>query len=413
MAIIYTYPTKATPVDNDLILISDSADSNKTKQVTVASIKGQTAGVTSVAATLPLVASAATGDTTLSLSGLSALGTAGQVIKVNSGATALEFGTISVGGLPIEEEGTEITSAAAKINFTGTGATASANGNDITVNIPAMSIENSGSALISGITTLNFGTNLVPVSAGPGTNKVTIDASGGGGGISFSGTTVNGIATYSNSTTATVSSAFTVSGNKLSAPAGTLADPSIEVGAIGGLYAASGGILLAHNGANAIGVTSASTLNYKLTQFNAGLKFGSAGSTLSNYEFGTWTPTVYSPSGSWSGTASTGYYEVVGDMVRAYFKISTTNYPANYPMNINNLPIVATTTAAYLGGVQVYTNTSSVQVGRATTGIITGANIVQFKTLQTSGNVNELIDSKYQPTGATGTLEGLITYKKS
>ena len=84
MAIIYTYPTKATPVDADLILISDSADSNKTKQVTVASIKGQTAGVTSVAATLPLVASAATGDTTLSLSGLSALGTAGQVIKVNS-----------------------------------------------------------------------------------------------------------------------------------------------------------------------------------------------------------------------------------------------------------------------------------------------------------------------------------------
>ena len=97
MAIIYTYPTKATPVDADLILISDSADSNKTKQVTVASIKGQTAGVTSVAATLPLVASAATGDTTLSLSGLSSLGTAGQVIKVNSGATALEFGTVGGG----------------------------------------------------------------------------------------------------------------------------------------------------------------------------------------------------------------------------------------------------------------------------------------------------------------------------
>jgi len=50
MAIIYTYPTKTTPVDNDLILISDSADSNKTKQITVASIKGQTAGVTSIIA---------------------------------------------------------------------------------------------------------------------------------------------------------------------------------------------------------------------------------------------------------------------------------------------------------------------------------------------------------------------------
>ena len=97
MAIIYTYPVKATPVDADLVLISDSADNNNTKQVTISSIKGLTAGVTSVAATLPLVASAATGDTTLSLSGLSALGTAGQVIKVNSGATALEFGTVGGG----------------------------------------------------------------------------------------------------------------------------------------------------------------------------------------------------------------------------------------------------------------------------------------------------------------------------
>ena len=33
MAIIYTYPTKATPANDDLVLISDSADGNKTKQV--------------------------------------------------------------------------------------------------------------------------------------------------------------------------------------------------------------------------------------------------------------------------------------------------------------------------------------------------------------------------------------------
>ena len=99
--------------------------------------------------------------------------------------------------------------------------------------------------------------------------------------LSFSGSTANGIATYSNSTTAAVSSVFTVSGNKLSAPSGTLADPSIEVGAVGGLYAASGGILLAHSGTNAIGVSSSSIVNYKLTQLNSGLKFGSAGSTSS------------------------------------------------------------------------------------------------------------------------------------
>ena len=139
MAIIYTYPTKATPVDADLILISDSADSNKTKQVTVASIKGQTAGVTSVAATLPLVASAAIGDTTLSLSGLSALGTAGQVIKVNSGATALEFGTVGGG---------------------------------------TFSVKDSGGTAITGIDTLDFNTNL-SVSHSSGSSTVTINASSG------------------------------------------------------------------------------------------------------------------------------------------------------------------------------------------------------------------------------------------
>lgn len=43
MAIIYTYPVKATPNTNDLILISDSEDSNKTKQVTIGSLPGGTA----------------------------------------------------------------------------------------------------------------------------------------------------------------------------------------------------------------------------------------------------------------------------------------------------------------------------------------------------------------------------------
>ena len=35
MAIIYTYPIKTTLADGDLILISDSADVNKTKNATV------------------------------------------------------------------------------------------------------------------------------------------------------------------------------------------------------------------------------------------------------------------------------------------------------------------------------------------------------------------------------------------
>ena len=126
MAIIYTYPTKTTPVDADLILISDSADSNKTKQVTVASIKSQTAGVTkivagtnvtisptnglgdvtinssggsggvtAVTATSPLVSSG--GNTpAVSLSGITGFGAAYQVLKVNGTADGLYWDTAGV-----------------------------------------------------------------------------------------------------------------------------------------------------------------------------------------------------------------------------------------------------------------------------------------------------------------------------
>ena len=67
MAIIYTYPTKTTLATSDLILISDSADSNKTKNATVTSIKDAIDVVDSITATSPLVASGSTGAITLSI----------------------------------------------------------------------------------------------------------------------------------------------------------------------------------------------------------------------------------------------------------------------------------------------------------------------------------------------------------
>lgn len=70
MAIIYTYPTKSTPVGADKVLISDSADNNATKQVTVtsltalgtgvATISGGTTGLTPAAATAGTVTLAGT-----------------------------------------------------------------------------------------------------------------------------------------------------------------------------------------------------------------------------------------------------------------------------------------------------------------------------------------------------------------
>ena len=475
MAIIYTYPVKTNPVGNDLILISDSADSNKTKQVTISSIKGLTAGVTSVTATSPLIASAATGDTTLSLSGLSALGTAGQVIKVNSGATALEFGTISGGDLPIEEEGSQITAAAAKINFTGTGATASASGNDVTVNIPAISIQNSGVALISGITTLDFGTSLTPTSAGPGTNKVTIDASSGG--ISFSGTTANGIATYSSATTANVSSNLTIDNTnkklsigstysiqdlsgafnigslsstqnqenisfyingsekvkidedgRLVSSAGSAANPNLKLGAGNdGIYGTSNTVQIVTNGTSKINVSDGSTADIQmndLVEFSYGLKFGSSGSTLSTYTEATWTggPTLtFSVGGAATLSASAGSYRVIGDMVFAQFQFTFSS--GGYGTADLSLPVSGVAGTGSINFAKMNSNVGNSPVSTPVTGdILTNAasirlqsfNYDQDSSSHVYGQLFELVATSGQPIFQNGdVVSGTIIYRKS
>ena len=79
MAIIYTYPVKTNPVANDLILISDSADNNKTKQVKVSSLPSSGGGsVSSVGFSLSnLAAFDITGDNPVTGSGTITLGTTG------------------------------------------------------------------------------------------------------------------------------------------------------------------------------------------------------------------------------------------------------------------------------------------------------------------------------------------------
>ena len=136
MAIIYTYPKKQTPNDDDLLIISDSQDSNKTKRIKISSLPGgSAAGVASLSTALPLLD---TGGSTpaISISGLSGYGTSGQVMQMNSSGNALEWGTITGAQLAIENEGSQLTSAATKINFTGSGVTATNSSGDVTVNIP-------------------------------------------------------------------------------------------------------------------------------------------------------------------------------------------------------------------------------------------------------------------------------------
>ena len=405
MAIIYTYPVKTNPVANDLILISDSADNNKTKQVKVSTLPTAGGGsVSSVGFSLnSLAALAITGDNPVTGSGTITLGINGSP---SSGYLDYQGNWTNPTGsaLPIEEEGSQITAAVAKINFTGTGATASASGNDVTVDIPAISIQNSGVALISGITTLDFGTNLVPTSAGPGSNKVSINSSS----ISFSGSTANGLLSYSSATQAGVSSAFTVSGNKLSAPAGTLAAPSLEVGTVGGLYAASGGIFLAHSSANAIGVNSSSIVNYKLTQFDSGLKFGSSGDTLSDYDVGTWSPKIQNLAGSVDYDTGTGSYTIIGDVVHADFSIPITATVSSTYFRLS----VPFTPAGSISAINL-TGNADPNTGADSTGWVSGKTIsIGYGIFLSYATTNGLAVSTSATITNGNTISGSMTYKK-
>ena len=111
MAIIYTYPTKDTPANDDLVLISDSADNNKTKQVKMSNmpgasgagitqLNGQTLATQSFANDTNVIITSAGGTHTLGWNGtlattrggtgLSAVGTRDQVLKVSNTGT-LEY----------------------------------------------------------------------------------------------------------------------------------------------------------------------------------------------------------------------------------------------------------------------------------------------------------------------------------
>jgi len=100
MAIIYTYPTKATLATSDLILISDSADGNKTKNATVASIKDAIDVVDSLTAGSGISLSGSTlptGDITIANTGVLSISSANTALTT-SGSSAITLTSISYGG---------------------------------------------------------------------------------------------------------------------------------------------------------------------------------------------------------------------------------------------------------------------------------------------------------------------------
>jgi hypothetical protein len=148
MPIIYTYPTKATPVDADLVLISDSAStdpSNQTKQVTMSSIR-TFVGTTSYTAGDGLDLTGNTFSTDLKANGglvieatelavdLGASSITGTLAAADGGTgltsiaslqnASVNYASDGTNALPVDHGGTGNTATALYSVFVGTGATA-------------------------------------------------------------------------------------------------------------------------------------------------------------------------------------------------------------------------------------------------------------------------------------------------
>jgi len=116
MAIIYSYPTKTTPVAADMVLITDSESTNpanQTKQVSISSIQGLTAGVSSINGLAGIVTLSAGSNITFT--------TVGNDISIASTSAGTVTGTGTRSQLPMwDAAGTGITDSVIYQNAGGT-----------------------------------------------------------------------------------------------------------------------------------------------------------------------------------------------------------------------------------------------------------------------------------------------------
>ena len=160
MAIIYSYPLDTTPQTGDLLLGTSIADGNATKSYTIASLvglvdtQGGTGTVQSVSTTNSTFITIQGADPTpITTSGtlqasLSAAGTPSATTFLRGDNTWAPASTTGSPNIEVLDEGASITTAVNSFNFIGTGATATAVGNAVTINVP--SLANAVTSIIGG-----------------------------------------------------------------------------------------------------------------------------------------------------------------------------------------------------------------------------------------------------------------------
>jgi hypothetical protein len=298
-----------------------------------------------------------------------------------------------------------------------------------------------------------------------------------GGGISFSGTTANGIATYSSATTANVSSnltidntskklsigstysiqdlsgafnigslsstqaqeniAFYINGSekvridedgRLVSSAGSAANPNLKFGTGNdGIYGTSNTVQIVTNGTSKISVADGNTADIQmndLVEFGYGLRFGGSGSTLSTYTEATWTsgPTLtFSFGGAATLSASAGSYRVIGDMVFAQFQFTFSS--GGYGTADLSLPVSGVAGTGSINFAKMNSSLGNSTVSTPVTGdILTNAASIRLQSFNydqdsgshVSGQLFELAATSGQPVFQSGdVVSGTIIYRKS
>jgi len=250
-----------------------------------------------------------------------------------------------------------------------------------------------------------------------------------GGGITFSGSTADGLATFASTSSAAVNSEvklladgqMTFDGS--SGNTGIKFDSSTNTLRVGDIVGNSDIVALYSDGAAKITVSDSDVLVADTMQFQQGLKFGVSGSTLSTYTEATWTsgPTLtFSVGGTATLSASSGSYRVIGDMVFAQFQFTFGS--GGYGTADLSLPVSGVAGTGSINFVKMNSNVGNSTVSTPVTGNINfnsasirlkSFNYDQDSASHVSGQLFELVDTSGQPIFQNGDIvSGTIIYRK-